>query len=166
MSQPLQYNPPPDQPEQLLSPHFRLSEFTVSQAAIRLGISNRPSVVHIGYLRRVANALETVRSTLGNRSIHITSGYRCAQLNSAVGSNANSAHVRGCAVDFVCPAFGTPRQICAAIQRAGIEFDQLIDETGWVHLGLALPGELSRQQPLTAIFTPGQPTRYRAGIGS
>jgi hypothetical protein len=48
------------------------------------------------------------------------------------------------ACDFVCPDFGTPYEVAEAIARVGIEFDQLIREYGWVHLGLS-EGEPRRQ---------------------
>lgn len=154
---------PASAPE-LLTPHFSLAEMCVSQQAVRMGIDNTPAVAHVVNLRRVAIALEWARAVLGNRPITVTSAYRCLQLNRSIGSADSSAHVRGLAVDFVCPAFGRPTQICRRLVDEGMSFDQLIDEQGWVHLGLAEEGAPRRQQVLTAVFKPGAPTLYRPGL--
>lgn len=149
-----------------LSPHFTLGEMVVSQAAVRLGIDNQPAPIHVVNLRRVASALEWARALLGDAPITVTSGYRCVALNRAIGSADNSAHVRGLAVDFVAPGFGRPTEICRRLVSEGLAFDQLIDEQGWVHLGLAEDGAAARQQVLTAVFKPGAPTVYRKGLVS
>ena len=119
----------------------------------------------VANLRRVAVALEWVRAVLG-RPVVVTSGYRCLQLNRSIGSADSSAHVRGLAADFVMPAYGRPRDICHSLVAEAMEFDQLIDEQGWVHLGLAEDGAAARQQVLTAVFKPGAPTVYRKGLVS
>lgn len=130
-----------------LSAHFTLAEFTASQTARERSIDNQPSPAIVAHLRRVAERLEQVRTLLGARSIHVNSGYRCPALNRAVGSKDSSMHVHGLAVDFVCPGYGSPLQICRAVAASGIAFDQLIHEFGrWVHLGLAAAGAERRQQ--------------------
>lgn len=125
-------------PQIMLSPHFSLAEFCVSDSAARLGINNTPSQPMIHNLERTAEMLERVRALLGNKSIIVKSGYRTYQLNEFVGGSKNSAHMRGLAADFICPKFGNPRDICNAIVANGkIPFDQLIYEYGqWVHIGL------------------------------
>jgi zinc D-Ala-D-Ala carboxypeptidase len=122
-----------------LSPNFELAEFVTSREASARGIDNTPPPAFIPHLQQVANALERVRSVvLGGRPITITSGFRCPRLNTAVGGSPQSAHMTGFAADFICPSFGTPVEICHAIVRHGIPFDQLIYEYDWVHFGLAL----------------------------
>ena len=123
-----------------LTPHFALSEFTHSQTAARLGITNAAtSPTLIANIRRTATMLEKVRVILG-KPILVSSGYRCPELNAAVGGSQNSAHVDGLAVDFTCPGFGSPRDICYALSPFldQLEIDQMIFEfTAWVHLGLS-----------------------------
>jgi len=120
----------------MLSPHFHLSEFTTSQEAGRRRIDNTPSAEILQNLRETAKAMEKVRALLGNKPILISSGYRSLALNTAVGGSASSAHIRGEAVDFICPGFGSPLEICRAIAASDLAFDQLIEEAGaWVHLG-------------------------------
>jgi hypothetical protein len=97
----------------------------------------------------MAAAMEKIRTVLGNSPIVIHSGYRSPQVNTAVGGVATSAHCCGLACDFVCPGFGTPYEVASAILRSDTEYDQLIFEYGWVHVGLAQEGMLSRQEVLT-----------------
>ena len=121
----------------MLSPHFALSEFLVSETACRQGIDNTPSPEIIENLRKTAALLEEVRTLLNSKPIIVTSGYRCPELNRAIGSSDTSAHCKGQAADFTCPGFGTPLQIAEAIYAANppIEFDQLIHEyQSWVHI--------------------------------
>lgn len=78
--------------------------------------------------------MEQVRAVLGY-PITISSGYRSPAVNKAVGGVATSDHVKGYAVDFTCPGYGSPTKIADAIAKSGIPFHQVIDEAGrWVHL--------------------------------
>jgi len=127
-------------PATMLSPHFALAEFTVSQTAAREDIDNTPSPEIVDHLRRLAMTLEQVRILLGDKPILISSGYRSPALNAAVGGVPNSAHVTGLAADFIAPGFGSPVVICRFLQShmAELQIDQLIHEyDSWVHLGLA-----------------------------
>jgi hypothetical protein len=82
--------------------------------------------------------MDGVREFLGF-PITVKSAFRCDKLNLAVGGVHGSQHTRAEAVDFTCPAFGTPTEIVAALmphlERLGI--DQLILEPGWVHVSFA-----------------------------
>ena len=132
-----------------LSEHFSLSEYTVSETASRKGIDNEPPPELLGNLKRMAGVMEEVRLILGKHPITVTSGYRCAELNTAIGSGSHSAHILGLATDFICPGFGSPHDICLAlephVERLGI--DQLIFEfRRWVHIGL-------RDGPRYQVFT-------------
>lgn len=147
-----------------LSPHFWLSEFTVSGEAARRGIRNEPVGTQLDNLRRLAQCLEVVRSNLVGNPVLISSGFRNAEVNALVGGSRTSAHVDGRAADFTCPGFGTPRMVCEALVATGVVFDQLIFEGTWVHLGIPVWNEPPRQQVLTAVFERGQPTRYLKGL--
>ncbi|MFY9261669.1 MAG: D-Ala-D-Ala carboxypeptidase family metallohydrolase [Gallionella sp.] len=148
-----------------LSEHFWLSEFTASQAATRAGLSNQPESLDVlTNLIETAKLLEQVRTILGDKPIGVNSGYRSPEVNKSVGGVATSSHCKGCAVDFTCAPFGTPKQICAAIMSAKLTFDQLIYEGTWVHIAVAEPGKAPRNQVLTAVFKAGQGTTYLAGL--
>lgn len=132
-----------------ISEHFTLEEFSFSEVAARLGLDNTPIPIVITNLGLMAAVMERIRTLLGDRPIVVRSGYRSVAVNQAVGGVATSAHCHGLACDFVCPAFGTPAEVALAILKSGIEYDQLIFEYGWVHVGLAQEGLLSRREALT-----------------
>lgn len=131
-----------------LSAHFDLAEFTVSQTASRLGIDNAPTPEALENLKLVAQALEEIRTLLGVPII-VSSGYRCLELNRAIGSKDSSQHVRGQAVDFTAPGYGSPRNVLDRILDSGIDYDQAILEhppNGWIHMSFVRSG--SRHQAL------------------
>jgi len=117
-----------------LSNHFTLEEFTRSETASRRNLNNEPDAETIEHLKETAALMEQVRELLGH-PITITSGYRSLKVNSAVGSKPTSDHVQGYAADFVCSAYGSPREICHAIMDSTIAYHQLIHEyEAWIHI--------------------------------
>lgn len=83
-----------------LSKHFTLDEFTRSDTAKRLGIDNAPTNDIVENLTILCeNILEPSRIIFGKKII-ITSGYRCQELNKAVGGKTNSYHLKGKAADI------------------------------------------------------------------
>lgn len=144
-----------------LSSHFTLAEMTRSVTGARKGLDNTPPPQIVDQLILTADRMEKVRSLLGDNPIRITSGYRSPAVNKAVGGSATSAHRTGHAVDFTCPAFGTPAQVAAHLAKHLTGYDQLIEEFGdWVHIGFG-PGQ--RMQKLTARKVNGK-TVYSQGI--
>lgn len=118
-----------------LSMFFTLEEMTRSPKAEADGIDNAPTLDALVNLQTTALKLDAVRKLLG-KAVLISSGYRGQALNKAVGGSVTSAHMSGNAVDFTCPAFGTPVQVFDRIRHSGIKFDQLICEKNrWVHIG-------------------------------
>ena len=134
-----------------LTENFTLEELIASDTATACGIDNSASSEIVANLTRLAEVLEEVRRILLDHPIHITSGYRCPELNDACGGAETSAHMSGLAADFVCPDYGTPYDVCIAIEPYinVLEIDQLIYETTWVHMGLSVPPEEPRCQCLT-----------------
>ena len=132
--------------------NFTLEEFLNSTTADDLGLNNYPTWDEVKCLERLAATMERIRAGLGHKSVTILSGYRCYDVNQSVGGAADSAHLYGLACDFIVPDFGTPLEICKAIEphMAMLEIDQLIHEfSDWVHLGLAEEGTIARCQCLT-----------------
>ena len=118
-----------------LSAHFTLEEAILSQTASRLGIDNDPPLEVVQAMKQAALGMELVRMELNSLPIHINSWYRCPELNKAVGSKPNSAHLTGFAIDFTCPGYGDPRAIVKALLASNINFQQVIYEFGsWVHI--------------------------------
>jgi hypothetical protein len=148
--------PAPDPlPDGYLSPHFTLAEMTYSDTANAQGIDNMPDDDEIAELTKTADLLEGIRSLLGDVPVMVSSGFRCPELNAAVGGASNSAHAWGGAADISAPDFGTPLEICRAIEpsMAALGIDQLIYESGggayWVHVGRPEPGNGARAQAFT-----------------
>ena len=151
--------------EHRLSPHFSLAELTVSNSGARAGLRNIPVGDALTNLERLARTLEQVRALLYGAPILVSSGYRSPAINGLIGGSLSSAHMRGLAADFIAPKYGRPKAIAEAIRDSAIQFDQLIFEGTWVHLGLAEKTAAPRRQVLTAVFGgAGQKTRYLAGI--
>jgi hypothetical protein len=144
-----------------MTEHFSLDEFTASQEATRHSINNTPSAKAVENLRMLAALLEQIRTLLGDRSIHISSGYRSLALNRHIGSSDTSAHIRGWAADFTCPSFGSPIEVAKKIAESNLKFDQLICEgNAWIHISC---DPKNRRQLLTARFEHGH-TYYTTGI--
>lgn len=116
-----------------LSEHFSLEELTATQVR---GEENTPTPQIVEVLKDTAARMETVRKLLG-KPVRINSGYRSQRVNEIVGGAIHSAHLTGHAVDFICPQFGPPLEVCRAIVASAIDFDQVIEEGTWVHLSFA-----------------------------
>lgn len=112
--------------------YFKVEEFLRSETADKLGIDNTPTdETIIDNINYSLERLNEIRESYG-KPIIISSGYRCPELNKAVGGVPNSYHVLGLAVDLRWDAdlFNYIMENC--------EFDKLIREkskTGmWIHL--------------------------------
>lgn len=143
-----------------LSDNFTLQEAIFSSIAERLGIDNTKYSADVYATARLTAAkMEKVRALLGNVPLHIDSWIRCLELNRALHSKDTSQHILGEAVDFLCPAFGTPAQIAHKIQEYQdlIGYDQLIMEYSWVHISF---GARNRREVLSLLRTGG----YTKGI--
>ena len=133
-------------PAMQLSPSFSLEQLTYSETAEKGGIDNTPPPEMIENLKQLARGLEALQALLG-APLEISSGYRCAALNEAVGGSSASQHMQGLAADIACPGFGPPLALARAIQQSGVGFDQCILEYGqWVHLSFS---DTPRQRLLT-----------------
>jgi len=144
-----------------LTTNFTYEEFIASTTAVRLGIDNTPPPEIEENIRNIlAPNAQTIRNFLGF-PVLVDSGYRCEALNTAVKGVPNSAHTQGYAMDFVCPSFGTPKQIVEAIVKGNIKYDQCIEEGTWVHISF---DPRLRQQTLTAEFNGKGVATYRAGV--
>ena len=122
-----------------LSKHFSLSELTKSSTAERKGIANEPDEDAVeNLLVLCSEILEPVREHYGI-PFAPNSGFRCLDLNRAIGSSDKRQHVTGQAVDFEIP--GVDNKVVALWDMDNCDFDQLILEfykegeptSGWVH---------------------------------
>jgi len=137
-----------------ISQFFTLEELTVTQVR---GVDNTPPPAIVKALTQTASSMDAVRKMLG-KPIIVTSGYRSPAVNSKVGGAPKSAHMSGYAVDFICPQYGTTRQIVLALIASKIKFDQVIEEGNWVHISF---DPKLRREALAANFGP-RGTTYKA----
>ena len=115
-----------------ISENFSLSEFTTSRNYPN--IKNVPNAEQCDNLQRLVTfVLQPVRNIV-KKSISISSGFRCPELNKAVGGSATSDHMRGRSSDiFVTDGSMTPRQL-AQIIIDNVSFDQCIIYKTFVHV--------------------------------
>lgn len=125
-----------------LTKNFTLEELTNSGTALRLGIDNTPNEITKSRLKKLCEKiLQPIREKYG-KPIIVSSGYRCAKLNSAVGGSKTSDHMYGCAVDIhtISDTVADNKMLFNLILRminsGEIEVKQLIDEYGynWIHV--------------------------------
>lgn len=149
--------------DQLLTPHFKLSEFTKSSTATARKIDNTPSQEVISNLQALCqNVLEPLRAYVNESSpskgdkrgsvpIIIGSGYRSPALNKAVGGVANSQHMTGEACDIHIPDEATGKRWFVWLMD-NVPFHQLIWEKStpsstrhWIHVAFKRTG-INKQQ--------------------
>lgn len=121
---------------------FRPSEFFDSVTADNLGISNFPldSDILKNLIRIVATILIPVRKRI-NMPIAISSGFRCSQLNSAVGGSERSYHLLGRAVDIYCANNKALDDAIVAVNNANIKahgpvLKEFIRYKNFIHIAL------------------------------
>lgn len=135
-----------------LSEHFNLKEFEFSNKANELKICNKaPDEVIVNLKSMCVNLLEVLRKEI-DCPIKISSGYRCYDLNKAVGGTKNSKHIYGQAVDIYVdkyPAIDLYNYIKENKKR--FDYDQLIYEKSgikkWVHISY-VNKEINKKQDL------------------
>ncbi len=148
-----------------LSNYVSLAEVTRSDTAKRKGISNEPTPEHLENLKTISvEVFDKIREHFGV-PIFISSGYRSAALNKAIGGSSTSDHNLGRALDLDQDGHGngvTNADVFNFIKN-NLEFDQLIWEFGssqnpdWVHVGYRKGA--NRKQILRAIKD-GKTTKY------
>lgn len=121
-----------------ISKNFSYSEFERSETAERRGIVNVIVTARVrdSIQALVVNVLQPLRTALGVE-MHINSGYRCPELNEAVGGVPNSMHLRGEAADVATP---TPLRLARKAVEMGLPFDQIGIYPTFVHFSHRLGG--------------------------
>lgn len=125
--------------------YFTIKELTKSSTAEAKGIDNTPTPeVKRNLTALVENVLDPLREIYG-KPITVNSGYRCQELNKAVGGSKTSDHVKGFAADITGGSKEENERIFNIIKH-NFHFKQLIDEKGfsWVHVSYD-PSNLKNQ---------------------
>jgi|TARA_R100000479_G_C6383416_1_gene202059 hypothetical protein len=154
-----------------LSKNLSLSEVIKSRTADALGIDNTPDEWVTENLRQVAiNIFQPLRDAF-KCPIYVSSGYRCPELNRAIGGAKRSQHMEGRALDLDADVFGecTNAQIFHWIKE-NLEFDQIVWEFGddtnpnWVHVSYVHDGN-NRKRCLKACRDDKGKTYYEVMLG-
>lgn len=131
-----------------LTPHFSLEELTVTSHKKYQELNLSDAKANIGKMYFLAGFCEAIREIIG-RPMIISSGYRCPELNKAVGGTLFSQHQLAEAVDFTCKTL-QPKTLFDRIRKSGLKYEQLILEQNkdgskkWVHVSIG-----SRKQCLS-----------------
>jgi hypothetical protein len=116
-----------------LSKHFTFEELTHTD---HREFENEPDVQELANLKRLAEFLELVKTTLGGKPIMVNSAFRSKQVNDAVGSKDTSQHRVGCAADIRVPGM-TPDEVVKVIIASNLGYDQIIREFDrWTHISI------------------------------
>jgi uncharacterized protein YcbK (DUF882 family) len=127
-----------------ITKNFTLEELTKSATADRLKINNEPAEQELNNLLVLCrDILQPIRDAYG-KTIIVSSGYRCAKLNKAVGGSKTSQHVKGEAADIHTTSDTKASNkalfelILDMVQKDKITVGQLINEYdyNWIHVSL------------------------------
>ena len=121
--------------DQVLTPHFTFEELT--KVGPHQGIDNTPPTAIAGNLLKIAEKLEAAREIWGV-PVNVSYGFRCLELNAAVGGSETSAHLYGLAADAIPEGMDMRHAWDMLVAYPGFcaDVDQLIIERGCVHIGL------------------------------
>lgn len=128
-----------------ISKNFSYHEFEASTKAKEKRINNTITSFDVRDALKslVINLLQPLRDW-ANAAVNVSSGYRCPELNEAVGGSSTSQHPKGEAADVWCPV-KTPYQLACAVIELGLKFDQMILYPGFLHLSYKKSGKQRMQ---------------------
>lgn len=128
-----------------ITENFTLEELVHSDTAIAKGIKNEPGTrERLAMMNLCAKLLQPLREAVG-KPISINSGYRCPELNKAVGGVPSSQHVKGEAADLHIE--GKAGDLLEVLEESELPFDQAIlyRHKNFLHVSLKLEGEQRMQ---------------------
>ena len=124
-----------------MSRYFTQKELIASTEAYKRKIDNTPGEEEKAHLEELMEFMDGIRSAWGS-AIIVTSGYRCPELNEAIGGAKKSAHQTGYAVDCV-PANNRKKEFFEFCKEylKDRDFDELLFERNskgaiWCHIAL------------------------------
>lgn len=126
-----------------ISKNFSYREFEASETADRKGICNVINTFEVrdAVKELVDTILQPLRDTWG-KPLHINSGYRCPELNKAVGGKPTSQHLKGEACDVACDK---PAELARLAILLHLPYDQIILYPTFVHFSHKLKGQQRAQ---------------------
>jgi hypothetical protein len=135
--------------------YFTLEELQASKIATAKGIANViPPELEINFQTLINDVLNPIRYQFG-KPINVSSGYRCPELNEAVGGVGTSQHtgINGsAAADITVGKRGDNKilfqLIYKMVKAKEISVDQLINENNylWIHISTKINKKQNRNQ--------------------
>ncbi len=122
-----------------ISRNFSYHEFEASGISKSKGIVNKIDSDDVRNAIRalVLNVLQPLRDHWG-APLQINSGFRCLELNRAVGGVPTSQHLKGEAADVAC---SEPHKLASLALRLKLPFDQIILYPAFVHFSYRNNGQ-------------------------
>ena len=122
-----------------LTPHFTIEELAGTSNAQYKKLNLLKAQEHMGKMYMLAGFAERVREIIGKPMI-ITSGYRCPELNKAIGGAITSQHTLCEAIDIVVKGMRC-EDVFNRIVTSDLKYNQIIIERNksgsqWVHLSI------------------------------
>lgn len=137
-----------------LTKNFTLEELTRSATARKQGIDNTATdpLIRSALLHLAVNILQPLRNAIG-KPLKINSGYRCPDLNKAVGGVPTSQHTKGEAADV---AAADPLALAQQAKDMELPFDQMIIYPTFVHFSHKRNGQQRGQILYNRRWTGGR----------
>ena len=122
-----------------LTPHFTIEELATTSNTKYQKLNLLKAQEQMGKMYMLAGFAERVREIIG-RPVIITSGYRCQELNKAVGGAITSQHLFCEAIDIVVKNM-TTEEVFNKIVSSDLKYNQVIIEQNakgskWVHVSI------------------------------
>lgn len=123
----------------LLVPHFKLSELAYTSQKQYQELNIKEAQKQMGKMYMLAGFAERVREIVGKPLI-ITSGFRCPELNKAIGGALTSQHIFFEAIDIVVKGMRA-EDVFNKIVASDLKYNQVIIERNlkgsqWVHVSI------------------------------
>lgn len=121
------------------APNFTYEELIHSDTADRYNLDNTPKFdqIWVNLAELAVNVLQPLRDHFGE-PIVVTSGYRCAAVNRAVGGSMTSFHASGCAADIRFEKKSERKESdLFKFAYRNLPFAEMIAEgipSGWLHI--------------------------------
>ena len=122
-----------------LTPHFTIEELAGTSNEKYKKLNLLKAQDSMGKMYMLAGFAERVREIVGKPLI-ITSGYRCPELNSAIGGAITSQHIFAEAIDIVVKGMSV-QDVFNRIVTSDLKYNQIIIERNksgsqWVHVSI------------------------------
>ena len=116
--------------------YFTISELTRSTTATKLGIINTPNTIQRERLMALVDCTLDPLRELWGKPLTVNSGFRCPELNKAVGGATSSSHMQGMAADITAGSKDANRRLWYTLINSNIPYTKVINEQdfSWLHI--------------------------------